>query len=97
MDLSTQEMVGWNMSIRHTQYLTINASVDGFKIPELPTQAGPLLPRAKYCCKQYLNLIRSLGAGVFMSTKASPWENGYQESFFNNCNTDLGLEFDRFS
>lgn len=31
-----------------------------------------------------------------MSTKASPWENGYQESFYNNFKTDLGLEFDRF-
>ena len=30
-----------------------------------------------------------------MSTKASPWENGYQESFYNNFKT-LGLEFDRF-
>lgn len=31
-----------------------------------------------------------------MSKKASPWENGYQESFYNNFKTDLGLEFDRF-
>lgn len=31
-----------------------------------------------------------------MSKKVSPWENGYQESFFNNFKTDLGLEFDRF-
>ena len=31
-----------------------------------------------------------------MSKKASPWENGYQESFFNNFKTDLGLEFNRF-
>jgi putative transposase len=32
-----------------------------------------------------------------MSKKASPWENGYQESFYNNFKTDLGLEFDRFT
>ncbi len=32
-----------------------------------------------------------------MSKKAPPWENGYQESFFNNFKTDLGLEFDRFN
>ena len=31
-----------------------------------------------------------------MSKKASPWENGYRESFYNNFKTDLGLGFDRF-
>ncbi len=33
---------------------------------------------------------------VSMSRKRSPWENGYQESFYDNFKTDLGLEFDRF-
>ena len=37
-----------------------------------------------------------LGIQISMSKKASPWENGYQESFCNNFKTDLGLEFDRF-
>jgi len=32
-----------------------------------------------------------------MSKKSSPWENGYQESFYNNFKTDLGLEFERFN
>jgi transposase InsO family protein len=31
-----------------------------------------------------------------MSAKASPWENAYQESFYDNFKTDLGLEFERF-
>ncbi|PIP57586.1 hypothetical protein COX03_02295 [Candidatus Woesebacteria bacterium CG22_combo_CG10-13_8_21_14_all_39_10] len=31
-----------------------------------------------------------------MSKKGSPWENAYQESFYNNFKTDLGLEFERF-
>ena len=30
------------------------------------------------------------------SAKASPWENAYQESFYDNFKTDLGLEFERF-
>ena len=32
-----------------------------------------------------------------MSRKSSPWENGYQESFYGNFKTDLGLEFERFN
>ena len=38
----------------------------------------------------------NLGVQISMSKKGSPWENGYQESFYNNFKTDLGLEFERF-
>ena len=31
-----------------------------------------------------------------MSKKGSPWENGYQESYYDNFKVDLGLEYDRF-
>jgi len=41
--------------------------------------------------------MERLGIKVSMSKKASPWENGYQESFFNNFKTELGLEFERFN
>lgn len=96
MDLFTREIVGWNLSLKHTQYLVINAFIDGFKntgtLPKLVhSDQG-----AEYCSRDYLNLIKSLGVTISMSKKASPWENGYQESFFNNFKTDLGLEFDRF-
>jgi len=95
MDLYTREIVGWYISDKHTKDLVINAFWDGFK------QTG-LLPRvvhsdqgSEYNCQDYTKLIQDLGVLVSMSTKASPWENGYQESFYNNFKTDLGLEFDR--
>lgn len=50
----------------------------------------------EYTAQDYTNLVLSLGIQVSMSNKSSPWENGYQESFYNNFKTDLGLEFDRF-
>src|SRR3990167_7777422 len=51
---------------------------------------------SEYTSSDYTNLIEMLGIQISMSRKSSPWENGYQESFFNNFKTDLGLEFDRF-
>jgi transposase InsO family protein len=51
---------------------------------------------AEYSSQEYTKLVQDLGIQVSMSTKASPWENGYQESFYNNFKTDLGLELDRF-
>jgi transposase InsO family protein len=52
---------------------------------------------SEYCSKENIDFLTSLGIHISMSKKASPWENGYQESFYNNFKTDLGLEFDRFA
>ena len=97
MDLYTREIVGWFISDRHTKDLVINAFWDGFK------QTG-VLPKvvhsdqgSEYSCKEYVAFITGLGIQVSMSKKASPWENGYQESFYNNFKTELGLEFERFN
>lgn len=55
-----------------------------------------LTREVEYTSKEYTGFLESLGVQISMSRKASPWENGYQESFYNNFKTDLGLEFDRF-
>lgn len=96
MDLATREIVGWNISHKHTKELVIEAFLDAIKtlghLPQIVhTDQG-----VEYTSKEYIGLLSSLGIQISMSKKASPWENGYQESFFNNFKTDLGLEFDRF-
>jgi len=97
MDLYTREIVGWHVSCRHTKSLVIEAFFDAF-------QRTGQLPRVihsdqgvEYTSQEYTNLLKDLNIQVSMSKKASPWENGYQESFYNNFKTDLGLEFDRFN
>lgn len=97
MDLYTREIVGYHISRRHDKNLVMQAFLDGiaargFTKPKyLHTDQG-----AEYTSGDYSKLAESLGVQVSMSKKASPWENGYQESFYNNFKTDLGLEFDRF-
>lgn len=56
-----------------------------------PTDQG-----SEYTSADYISLMNDLGVTISMSAKASPWENAYQESFYNNFKTDLGLEFERF-
>lgn len=97
MDLFTREIVGWSVSNRHTKFLVLEALLSAFE------QTGYKLPKfihtdqgSEYNCKQYTDFVKYLGITVSMSKKASPWENGYQESFYSNFKTDLGLEFDRF-
>lgn len=97
MDLYTREIVGYHISRRHDKNLVMQAFLDGIttrgltKPQYLHTDQG-----AEYTSGDYGKLAESLGVQVSMSKKASPWENGYQESFYNNFKTDLGLEFDRF-
>jgi putative transposase len=97
MDLYTREIVGWNVSTKHTSELVINAFFDAVKtLGKMPkiihTDQG-----SEYNCKEYTTLLEKLGIQISMSKKGSPWENGYQESYYDNFKTDLGLEFDRFS
>ena len=97
MDLFTREIVGWQVSHKHDKNLVTQAFFDGlvnrkFQKPAfIHTDQG-----AEYTSQNYTKLVQDFGVTVSMSTKASPWENGYQESFYNNFKTDLGLEFDRF-
>lgn len=96
MDLFTREIVGWSISNRHTKEFVLEAFLDAIKsLDKLPgivhTDQG-----SEYCSKEYINFLEGLGIQISMSKKASPWENGYQESYYDNFKTDLGLEFDRF-
>lgn len=97
MDLYTREVVGWNVSNRHTTNLVIEAFIDGFKAVGALPKIVHSDQGSEYGSKDYLGLMSSLGIIVSMSKRQSPWENAYQESFYNNFKTDLGLEFDRFN
>lgn len=96
MDLFTREIVGWSLSTRHTKDLVVNAFFDGLKTTGRKPEVVHSDQGVEYCSKEYQKLMNLLGVTISMSRKSSPWENGYQESFFNNFKTDLGLEFDRF-
>lgn len=97
MDLYTREIVGWHISNKHTKYLVMEAFLDAVVNQKMArpqyvhTDQG-----AEYTAQDYTDLVQNFGVTVSMSTKASPWENGFQESFYNNFKTDLGFEFDRF-
>ena len=95
IDLFTREIVGWSVSTKHTTELAIEAFLDAIRTTGRPfvvhTDQG-----SEYNSKEYTGFMENLEVKVSMSAKASPWENGYQESFYDNFKTDLGLEFERF-
>jgi len=96
MDLYTREIVGWHVSATHTKDLVIEAFWDALmntgQVPKIVhSDQG-----SEYTSADYTQFLAKLGIQISMSKKSSPWENAYQESYYNNFKTDLGLEFDRF-
>ena len=97
MDLYTREIVGWYISTTHTKDLVIAAFWDALRSTGYIPRMVHSDQGSEYTSSDYTNLIEMLGIQISMSRKSSPWENAYQESFYNNFKTDLGLEFDRFT
>lgn len=89
MDLFTREVVGFGVMNSHAVGLIINAllSAVNFKVPPhiLHSDHG-----REYISKTYVVLVSMLNILISMSRKGCPWENGYQESFYNQFKVDLG-------
>lgn len=88
-DVFTRRVVGWAVAIRHCADLVAYALIDAIEHYPTPkiihSDQG-----AEYRSEDYLNLIKSLGIKPSMSAKASPWQNGYQESFYSGFKLELG-------
>lgn len=88
-DLYTRLIVGWAMATRHNDDLTSQAllqAVDQHAVPGLAhSDQG-----SEYRSQKYLNLLKSLQIQPSMSDKASPWQNGHQESFYSEFKLELG-------
>ncbi|OGM90882.1 hypothetical protein A2755_01605 [Candidatus Wolfebacteria bacterium RIFCSPHIGHO2_01_FULL_48_22] len=44
----------------------------------------------EYGSKVFIGAVQECGIRISRSAKASPWENGYQESFYSQFKVDLG-------
>lgn len=90
MDIYSREIVGWHLSTTHTRDLIIEAflnAVDKRKTVPVYFHSDQ---GSEYESDEYLSLLENQGIIVSMSRKSSPWENGYQESFYSGFKLDLG-------
>jgi len=89
IDLFTREVVGFSVLTSHSVQLVITALLSAIhKHP--PSSIIHSDHGSEYTSKDYIALIHQLGSTVSMSKKGSPWENGYQESFYSQFKVDLG-------
>jgi putative transposase len=89
MDLFNREIIGFSIMNNHSAQLTISALLSAVhKHP--PASILHSDQGSEYLSKDYIELNSNLGIRLSMSEKGSPWENGYQESFYSQFKVDLG-------
>lgn len=89
MDLFTRKIVGYAVLTNHSSQLVINALLSA-----LLHSPRPLIFHSdngtEYEAKDFTTLLASVGIHISRSRPGSPWENGYQESFYSQFKVDLG-------
>ena len=89
MDLFTREIVGMAVQSNHAVSLVLQALFSAVEHHARPTIFHSDNGR-EYGSKVFTRALRELGILISRSTKSSPWENGYQESFYSQFKIDLG-------
>lgn len=89
MDLFTREVLGWSFSDHHNAELVVAAFSEAKKKLQTTPAYCHSDQGSEYDSYKYKDLIKSHKTQVSMSKKASPWENGYQESFYSNYKKEL--------
>lgn len=89
MDLFTREVVGWSVWTAHSAQLILLALIDALEKHQ-PAKYLHSDQGKEYKTRFYCELAQASGITISMSHKSSPWENGYQESFYSQFKIDLG-------
>ena len=88
LGLFTRKIVDYSVLMNHGTQLIMNALLMAV------TNNSPLKiiysdQGSEYASKDYTNLCANLGIIQSMSNPSCPWENGYQESFYDKFKIDL--------
>ncbi len=94
IDLFTREIVGINITRFHNRFLVIGALEDAV-IHYGPPEIVHSDQGSEYDSEDFIAFVRIIGANISMSEKASPWQNGHQESFFGHFKLEAG-DLNRF-
>lgn len=90
IDVYTREIVGWHIGNHHTTALIIDAFRDALRRTKRAPTYFHSDQGSEYVCGAYESLLAAHHVTPSHSRKASPWQNGYQESFYSNFKLELG-------
>ncbi len=89
IDVFSREIVGLSFSSKHDKELVLAALEDALRNHPAPhylhSDQG-----SEYRSYAYLDMLKKHTISASFSAKSSPWQNGYQESFYSEFKKDLG-------
>lgn len=89
IDLFSREVVGISIKTNHGSLLVAEAILNA-----LAANSAPIVIHSdqgsEYKSKLFRSILKDYKILPSMSKKGSPWQNGYQESFFGNWKVDIG-------
>lgn len=90
MDMYTREIIGIAISRFHDKNLVMEAFMDA----EKTTGTAPIYLHSdqgsEYTSDDYKTYVTAKQVILSFADKASPWQNGFQESFYGKFKVDLG-------
>lgn len=90
IDVHTREIIGWHIANHHTSALIIEALKDAVKRTGHTPEYFHSDQGSEYVSGVYGEVLMAHGIQASHSKKSSPWQNGFQESFYNNFKLELG-------
>lgn len=90
IDVYTREIVGWHIGNHHTTTLIIEAFKDAVRRTGTAPHWFHSDQGSEYVCGRYTLMLQAYDTIPSHSKKSSPWQNGYQESFYSNFKLELG-------
>lgn len=90
IDVFSREIVGWHIANHHTTALITEAFKDAVKRTGKTPTWFHSDQGSEYVSGGYEMLLTRYGVIPSNSKKSSPWQNGFQESFYSNFKLELG-------
>jgi len=89
LDLFTRKVVGLSVYTTHAVQLVLSAFMNA-----LHNNPRPAIYHSdngsEYNAAVFIEALETVGASISRSAPGCPWENGYQESFYDKFKIDLG-------
>lgn len=95
IDIFTRQVVGVAIGKHHNSELVMEALEMAIAITHTHATIFHSDQGTEFMAELCTNLLEDLGTKISASDKSSPWQNGYQESFFGRFKDEVG-DINRF-
>ena len=89
IDIYSREIKGFSLGFKHNTNLVKSVLCDALSKSSSAPDILHSDQGSEYRSEYYTKFAEAQGIKILMSKKSSPWQNGFQESFYGSFKTDL--------